>query len=335
MKCWDTLNKAILTNPNESMTKKSNSSISMEPEIIATNSKNLESNYQPTRPQPIFKNPTKLENDKAERLKRSRDFHSKLKKYVPELKFISYTKKNTSYINPFRSIQIDNKRKIDDDEDVIIINKKPKSYIDNLLYYADGTVETHHVIYEDVPRDLLFRMFHQGNTSVSKKIGEKVHVCKITHEHPCKNSYGLFALMDLKPSQSLGDYSGKLRVDLKSDTNPPDADNDYLYLLYEDDDYKVTIDASKYGNHARYINDYRGVHDSFGSPLSPNCDIVPYYDSVTGELRAGVVITKRVKKGEEILFDYGDTYWEVKKRNEEANEAFDEWEQYDQALFNF
>ena len=67
------------------------------------------------------------------------------------------------------------------------------------------------------------------------------------------------------------------------------------------------IDANKFGNEMRFINDYRNIADEQNSEFSP--------DWVHGEYRMRIVATRCIEADEEILTDYGEEYWRARLLN--------------------
>jgi len=124
-------------------------------------------------------------------------------------------------------------------------------------------------------------------------------------DHPAKGQFGLFAKRDLADGKIIGEYTGKVML-----SDRDESDKRYLSILYEDDNIAVDIDAGKCGNETRFINDYRGA------AKAPN---VKYQRMKFGGCWHILIITKKkIKKGKELLGDYGgNTYWNnLKKTNQ-------------------
>ena len=60
---------------------------------------------------------------------------------------------------------------------------------------------------------------------------------------------------------------------------------------------------NRYGNETRFINDVRGTGEE------ANVAFCTYRTPVTGELAVGVVTTRALKCGEELLVNYGSRFW--------------------------
>ncbi len=110
--------------------------------------------------------------------------------------------------------------------------------------------------------------------------------------HPASGQYGLFASKKILPRSFIIDYVGEVHCDDR-------PDSDYDLSLYRAEGVNVGVDASRMGNEARFINDYRGVNPK------PNA-VFQEYRTPGGELRMAVwSSTDSIKKGEEILVSYG------------------------------
>ena len=86
----------------------------------------------------------------------------------------------------------------------------------------------------------------------------------------------------------------------------PESDYD-LSLYRSQDGVNVGVDASRMGNEARFINDYRGIREQ------PNAKFVDERSAETGRLEMGVWSGHQgIKKGEEILVSYGKGWWQAR-----------------------
>ena len=115
--------------------------------------------------------------------------------------------------------------------------------------------------------------------------------------HPARGQYGLFAVKKIRPKTHIIDYIGEVHCQERSDS-------DYdLSLHRSQDGVNVGVDASKMGNEARFVNDYRGIQSR------PNAAFVEHRTG-TGELRMSIwSSTESIKKGDEILVSYGKSWW--------------------------
>jgi SET domain-containing protein len=104
-------------------------------------------------------------------------------------------------------------------------------------------------------------------------------------------------------------YMGEVHAD-----DRPSSDYD-LSLYRTQDNISIGIDASRIGNEARFINDYRGVRDK------PNASFED--DRSAGELRMSVWSRNQpIAKGDEILVSYGKSWW--RERQGEPEESTNE-----------
>ncbi|KZT19398.1 hypothetical protein NEOLEDRAFT_1142187 [Neolentinus lepideus HHB14362 ss-1] len=118
--------------------------------------------------------------------------------------------------------------------------------------------------------------------------------------HPAVRQRGLFAAKKIPQHTHIIDYSGEVHAD--------ERESDYDLTLYRnrDGDVNVGVDASKMGNEARFINDYRGIRDK------PNA-VFQERRSDSGELRMSVWSSSLpIKKGDEILVSYGKGWWRAR-----------------------
>jgi len=103
---------------------------------------------------------------------------------------------------------------------------------------------------------------------------------------------GLFAKTDIQSGTHIGFYEGKVLTDDEVDYA---GYGDSLYLLWICKDHWVFGEGA-YGNYTQYINHSR----------KPNVELVTSTRWKTARFRA----LRRIKKDEELFFDYGDYYWE-------------------------
>ena len=136
--------------------------------------------------------------------------------------------------------------------------------------------------------------------------------------HPANGQYGLFASKHLAPDSFVLFYIGHVHGEQDSDMT-----SDYDLALHRD--LGIGVDASKAGNEARFINDYRGVTEK-----GPNAEFREAWGDLGNgrfERRMGVFVLPAVKsgrraggikKGEEILVSYGKGFWKERKTGEDG-----------------
>ena len=84
------------------------------------------------------------------------------------------------------------------------------------------------------------------------------------------------------------------------------------YSLHSHGDGKTVFvgDASKYKNIGAFINDYRDDINNYEGPQrrkEPNCKILDFI--INGKPRIFITNTKPIHKGEQLLLDYGNDFW--------------------------
>jgi hypothetical protein len=150
---------------------------------------------------------------------------------------------------------------------------------------------------------------HHRSTEISKdQLSQPLVTIRAisSPSHPAFGQYGLFAAKKIPPRTRILDYIGEVHCD--------DRNSDYDLSLYRSQDgVNVGVDASKCGNEARYINDFRGIRNK------PNA-LFADGRTTSGELRMNVWSgSEAIKKGEEILVSYGKSWWRA--RNHDCEET--------------
>ena len=139
-------------------------------------------------------------------------------------------------------------------------------------------------------------------------------------KHPACGQNGLFASQHLEPDKFICLYLGHVHTNSLSDTDPR-SDYDLGY----DRDNGLSIDAGCCGNESRFANDYRGIAERANTEFR-DCLVEVKSDKRAGgtkwERRIGIFVLsagnagKRkagIKAGEEILVNYGKSFWEARK----------------------
>jgi SET domain-containing protein len=116
-------------------------------------------------------------------------------------------------------------------------------------------------------------------------------------QHPANGQYGLFSMEKIKAKAYILDYCGIVSLhDKVSETS------DYSMKFVGN----LAMDAEKYGNEARMINDYRGIQEK------PNAEFDHYVDQ-KGIWRVGVfALSQDIPKNSEILVSYGKGFWQAR-----------------------
>ena len=146
--------------------------------------------------------------------------------------------------------------------------------------------------------------------------------------HPAHGQSGLFATRALPPDSFILFYLGLVHTAAGAD-----AGSDYD--LSVDRERDVAMDATRWGNEARFINDYRGISDS--GPNAEFRDCVVQVASGGWEKRFGVFVlgkgkagakakrARGIAKGEEIVVSYGKGFWTARSGGDEGGNGR-EWE---------
>lgn len=134
--------------------------------------------------------------------------------------------------------------------------------------------------------------------------------------HPAHGQHALCATQHLPPNTFILPYLGYVH-------DQTDIDEASDYDLSLDRELGIGVDASKMGNEARFINDYRGVSTAANAEFR---DIFVDVGSGKVEKRVGVFVlsagksgkrTKGIARGEEILVSYGKGFWSERQSAQE------------------
>jgi len=110
---------------------------------------------------------------------------------------------------------------------------------------------------------------------------------------------GAFALSRIRAGQYIGEYVGEL-MERNEDSDRREQLRKHVKLNYN---FGLTgtqdVDSARVGNETRYINHGRG--DKANAHAEKRL--------VFGVPRIGFWALQNIKAGDEVLFDYGETYW--------------------------
>ncbi|KAF9056656.1 hypothetical protein BJ165DRAFT_1435329 [Panaeolus papilionaceus] len=177
---------------------------------------------------------------------------------------------------------------------------KPKNWPHNVDYICELRY------HKSVSPGILRQIREQPSTSnllIPAPINQtKVIIRAISDSsHPANGQFGLFAAQKIPPNSHIIDYFGEVHCDERSESVYD------LSLCRLSDNISVGIDASRMGNQARFVNDYRGISKK------PNAVFLDGKTS-SGDYRMSVWSCKEViKKGEEILVSYGKSWWQSRE----------------------
>ncbi|KAM6244073.1 histone-lysine N-methyltransferase EHMT1 isoform 3-T3 [Porphyrio hochstetteri] len=116
-----------------------------------------------------------------------------------------------------------------------------------------------------------------------------------------KMGWGVRTMQDIPPGTFVCEYVGELISDAEADVREEDS---YLFDLDNKDGDVYCIDARFYGNISRFINHF----------CEPNLIPVRVFMSHQDLRfpRIAFFSTRHIEAGEEIGFDYGDRFWDIK-----------------------
>ncbi|CBQ68754.1 conserved hypothetical protein [Sporisorium reilianum SRZ2] len=149
--------------------------------------------------------------------------------------------------------------------------------------------------------------------------------------HPAAGSFGLFAAEDMAASTFIRPYLGVLHTKADADfystydlslchdprllsansaqSDRPGALADGVASLAldadSDDPTALYLDSRFWGNESRFVNDYRGI------AAKPNVEFRSFLQGDAGEARfqMGLFATRPIRKGQELLINYGKSFW--------------------------
>lgn len=123
---------------------------------------------------------------------------------------------------------------------------------------------------------------------VKQRFVANVYIARVSDQV----GFGVFALEDIPAGRLLGEYTGLARASKQSDCT-----NAYVFNYVEG----AVIDGSKRGNFSRFINH------------SNQCPNARYMRIVLDGVVHVILLTQeRIRKDEQILFDYGPDYWSTR-----------------------
>jgi len=137
--------------------------------------------------------------------------------------------------------------------------------------------------------------YYCQNSDVQRGLAAKIEIKR------GKYGLGAFAVNWISSGRFIGEYIGEL-IPTHEDKREPlrnHVDLNYNFGYNRESN----LDSARVGNETRYINHAKSkANAEAGTRL------------VFGEQRIGLWAKRGIRKGEEILFDYGDNYWKNKKK---------------------
>jgi hypothetical protein len=149
------------------------------------------------------------------------------------------------------------------------------------LNYSDEFIYMQSNNWLNIPK---MKRKHSG---IRKQKIDGVKIQQLPENHMLANQYGLFATKQFNKFDIIGEYVGVVGF------------NNGKYVASINNE-GLGIDAEKYGNELRFINDYHNIADNPNAIMS-----LCYIDSYPHII---IVCTNNISIGQEILIDYGDEY---------------------------
>lgn len=143
-------------------------------------------------------------------------------------------------------------------------------------------------------------MFDRFLRELAKEDGDAKFCSRVDIRYISKKvGYGVFAKEDIPPYSTLHHYTGLL---IHDDDLDPDHDSTFSFSGIK----SYSLDALNMGNWTRFMN-----HSDLGSETN-NVVAWEYYHKEMPYIifTAG---PRGIKKGDQLLYSYGDEYWEDKK----------------------
>jgi len=170
---------------------------------------------------------------------------------------------------------------------------------------------------KDINLNILSHLLYTGNDRDNERIHplieeKSVHshltINKITDEdHPLSKGaqahYGVFATDEIKKGNDLGTFGGIVRL-MPKGWKEKSEKCDYA-LVMDLGHFTYVIDGKKWANEMVLMNDYRGISKN------PNVHFKTIIHR--GRYYPMFYAAKEIEKGDELVWDYGDQYWQHTK----------------------
>lgn len=117
-------------------------------------------------------------------------------------------------------------------------------------------------------------------------------------------NYGVFATQAIEQGEAIGEYVGNMEIYFSEEElheSPSFSRFSEYKWVVSHPHYFLLIDASEGGNELAMVNDYRGLRKS------PN--VQPAFIAHGGRYYFGFVAIEKIFAGDEVLSDYGDSFW--------------------------
>ncbi len=141
-----------------------------------------------------------------------------------------------------------------------------------------------------------------------KKIEDPLHPLSRQKTLKGHANYGVFASANIPSRTEIGEYVGEIYLYFAS----PEQSVQTVFAKLPFSEYRwmfkaqnvfVAIDGQNVANEMSLVNDYRGI------ALEPNVHMQTILHK--GRCYFGYVTVREIQKGEELLTDYGEMFWEI------------------------
>lgn len=122
----------------------------------------------------------------------------------------------------------------------------------------------------------------------SGKKGKKKKKVLYKVKHSPVHGYGVFAATKLKKGTRILEYKGERVSHEEAERRYDDAENEHAHIVLFAVDENTVIDGKADGNDARFVN----------HSCDPNCE------AVNEDGRIYIYSLKKIKKGQELFYDY-------------------------------
>ncbi|KAJ7758167.1 hypothetical protein DFH07DRAFT_818963 [Mycena maculata] len=145
-----------------------------------------------------------------------------------------------------------------------------------------------------------------ADADVCQNVRIQREVWKRTKVAPSTFGMGLFLAEAAAAGELIIEYIGELIFDPTTDSREPIGAHRGRCYLFELND-TLSVDGTYAANDARYINH---------SAHTPNCRAMVWM--VNGEHRIGIFATRKIACGDEVLFNYGDNFFQERNARKSA-----------------
>lgn len=175
-------------------------------------------------------------------------------------------------------------------------------YVSHLLFESE---QEHHIVLNNCPWILRFTPIGKENRDLGRHYHQNIsigYIAAVSIQWIDETfAYGLFADSDLKKGEYIGEYTGIVR---RLSRCHPDPNAYCVHYPTQLGSMKYfVIDACEVGNEMRYVN-----HSNY-----PNVEVKCLLED--GLLHFVFFAKEDIGQGEQIVCDYGQDYWQHRKKS--------------------